>query len=104
MTDRGGPPRSRAVAQADPERVDDLRSCRITTAWLDGRCHVPEDARRRRVEVEHFGSEVLEPSFGKQGRQLVGGRRRSGRGGTGATRLGYQSDATAGPQQPAEFA
>jgi hypothetical protein len=65
---------------------------------------VPEDARRRRVEAEHFGSEVLEPSFGKQGCQFVGRRRRSGRGGTGTAGLGYQSDAPAGPQQPGEFA
>ena len=36
---------------------------------------MPEDARRGRVEVEHFGSEVLEPSFGKQACQLAGGRR-----------------------------
>jgi DDE superfamily endonuclease len=40
-----------------------------------GRCHVPEDARRWRVEVEHFGSQVLEPGFGEQACQLVGGRR-----------------------------
>jgi hypothetical protein len=65
---------------------------------------VREDARGRRVEVEHFGSQVCEPSFAKQGCQLVGGRRRGGRGGTGAAGLGYQSDASAGPQQPAEFA
>jgi hypothetical protein len=65
---------------------------------------VPEDARHRRVEVEHFGSEVLEPSFGKQTCQLVGGRRRSGRGRTGTAGLGYQSDTPAGPQQPGEFA
>ncbi len=37
--------------------------------------HVPEDARRRRVEVEHFGSEVLEPAFGEQACQFAGGRR-----------------------------
>jgi hypothetical protein len=65
---------------------------------------VPEDARRWRVEVEYFGSEVLEPSFGEQACQLVGGRRRSGRGGSGTAGLGYQSDAPAGPQQPGEFA
>jgi hypothetical protein len=65
---------------------------------------VPEDARGRRVEAEHFGSQVLEPSFGKQGCQLVGGRHRRGSGGTRATGLGDQSDAPAGPQQPAEFA
>lgn len=69
-----------------------------------GRCHVPDDARRRRVEVEHLGSEVLEPRLGKLACQLVGGRRRSGRGGTGTTGLGYQRDAPAGPQQPGEFA
>lgn len=63
-----------------------------------GRCHVPEDARGRRVEVEHSGSESLEPSFGKQGCQLVGGRRRSGRDSTGTAGLGYHSDAPAGPQ------
>jgi hypothetical protein len=56
----------------------------MTALWaggelgVSGRCHVPEDARRRRVEVEHFGSEVLEPRFGKLACQLVGGRRRSG--------------------------
>jgi hypothetical protein len=33
---------------------------------------VPENARRRQVEVEHFGSEVLEPRFGKQACQLAG--------------------------------
>jgi len=66
--------------------------------------HVPEDARRRRVEAEHFGSQVLEPSFGQQAGQLGGGRGRSGRGGTGTAGLGYQSDAPAGPQQPGEFA
>jgi hypothetical protein len=60
--------------------------------------HVAEDARRRRVEVEHFGSEVLEPSFGKQACQLVGCRLRSGGGGTGTAGLGYQSYAPAGPQ------
>jgi hypothetical protein len=65
---------------------------------------VPEDARRRRVEVEYFGSEVLEPSFGKQICQLSGGRRRGGRGGTGTAGLGYQGDAPAGPQQPGELA
>jgi hypothetical protein len=65
---------------------------------------VPEDARRRRVEIEHCGSEVLEPSFSKQTCQLVGGRRRSGRGGTGTAGLGYQSDTPAGPQPPGEFA
>jgi hypothetical protein len=69
-----------------------------------GRWHVPEDARGRRVEVEHFGSEVLEPSFSKQTCQLVGGRRRSGRGRTGTAGLGYQSDTPAGPQQPGELA
>lgn len=69
-----------------------------------GRCQVPEDARRRRVEIEQFGSEVLEPSFSKQTCQLVGGRRRSGRGRTGTAGLGYQSDTPAGPQQPGEFA
>ena len=69
-----------------------------------GRCHVPEDAGRRRVEVEHFGSEVLEPGFGKQACQLVGGRGRGGRGRTGTAGLGYQSDAPAGAQQPGEFA
>jgi len=55
-----------------------------------------QDARRRWVEIELFGSEVLEPGFGKQGDELGGGRRRSGRGGTGATRLGdlaYGGDA-----------
>jgi hypothetical protein len=40
-----------------------------------GGCHVPEDARRWRVEVEHFGSQVREPGFGEQACQLVGGRR-----------------------------
>ena len=35
-----------------------------------GRCHVPEDARRRRVEIEHFGSGVLEPSFSCAAEQL----------------------------------
>jgi hypothetical protein len=35
-----------------------------------GSCHVPEDARRRRVEIEHFGSEVLEPSFSCAAAQL----------------------------------
>jgi hypothetical protein len=65
---------------------------------------VPEDARHWRVEIEPFGSEVLEPSFGKQTCQLVGGRRRRGRGGTGTAGLGYQSDTPAGPQQPGEFA
>jgi hypothetical protein len=63
---------------------------------------VPEDARGRRVGVEHFGSEVLEPGFGNHGCQLVGGRRRSGRGSTGAAGLGYHGDAPAGPQQPDE--
>jgi hypothetical protein len=94
-----------------PERVDDLRT---PGSWLRcptgeglgtiGRCHVPEDARRWRVEVEHVGSEVLEPSFSKQTCQLVGGRRRSGRGGAGTAGLGYHSDPPAGPQQPGEFA
>jgi len=65
---------------------------------------VPEDARRWRVEIEHFGSEVLEPSFGKQTCQLVGGRRRSSGGGTGTARLGYHSDTPVGTQQPGEFA
>ena len=69
-----------------------------------GRCHVPEDARRRRVEIEHFGSEVLEPSFRKQTCQLVGDRRRSGGGRTGRAGLGYHSDTSAGPQEPREFA
>jgi hypothetical protein len=65
---------------------------------------VPEDAGHRRVEVEYFGSEVPEPGFGKQAGQLVGGHRGSGRGGTGAAGLRYQSDAPAGPQQQGEFA
>jgi hypothetical protein len=57
-----------------PERVGGLRtrgsSPRCWTGdelGIIGRCHVPEDARGRWVEVEHFGSEVLEPSFSKQG-------------------------------------
>jgi hypothetical protein len=66
--------------------------------------HVPEDARRRRVEVEHFGSEVLEPSFGEQACQLAGGQRRGGSGGTGTAGLGHQGDASAGPQQSGDFA
>ena len=65
--------------------------------------HVPEDARRRRVEVEYFGSEALEAGFGKHDCQLLGRRRRRGSGGTGTARLGYQGDASAGPQQPGEF-
>jgi hypothetical protein len=94
-----------------PERVDDLgiRGSRLR-CWtgdglgIIGRCHVPEDARRRWVEIEHFGSEVLEPRFSEQTCQLVGGRHRSGRGRTGTAGLGYQSDTPAGPQQPGEFA
>jgi hypothetical protein len=62
-----------------------------------------ENACRRRVEVEHFGSEVIEPSFGKQACQLAGGRR-GGRGGAGTAGLGYHSDAPAGPQRPGDFA
>jgi hypothetical protein len=65
---------------------------------------VREDARRRRVEVKHFGSEVLEPSPGEQACQFLGGRRRSGGGGTGTAGLGYQSDAPVGSQQAGEFA
>ena len=34
---------------------------------------MPKDAHRWWVEVEHFGSEVPEPSFGEQACQLVGG-------------------------------
>jgi len=60
--------------------------------------HVPEDARARRVEAEHFGADVPEPGFGRQGCQLVGVRRRGGCGGTGATGLGTHSDPPAGPQ------
>jgi hypothetical protein len=63
-----------------------------------------EDTRCRRVEVEHFGSKVLDPSFGKQTCELVGDRLRGGCGGTGTARLGYQSDAAAGTQQPGDFA
>jgi hypothetical protein len=64
---------------------------------------MPENACRR-VEVEHFGSEVLEPSFGKQACQLAGGRRRGGPRWRRAAGLGYHSDAPAGPQRPGDFA
>jgi hypothetical protein len=63
-----------------------------------GRGHVSQDARHRRVEVEQLGSQVLEPSVGEHACQLVGGRRRSGRGGTRTAGLGYESDAPTGPQ------
>jgi hypothetical protein len=68
------------------------------------RRHVPEHARRRRVEIEHLRAQVLEPGFGKHACQLVRGRRRIGRGGTGTAGLGYQSDAPAWAQQPGEIA
>ena len=56
---------------------------------------MPENACRRRVEVEHFGSEVLEPSFDKQACQLAGGRRRGGHGGAG--QRGWDTTATRRP-------
>jgi hypothetical protein len=39
----------------------------LTAGW-----HVPEDAGGRRVELEHFGSEVLEPGFGEIDGRLSG--------------------------------
>jgi hypothetical protein len=63
-----------------------------------------EGARRWRVEVEPVGSNVLDPSFGEQLRQLVGDRHRGGCGRTGTARLGHQADAPTGAQQPGELA
>src|SRR5690349_15929749 len=53
---------------------------RPATSSVSTAGRLSEDARRRRVELGHLGSEVLEPGFSQQIRQLVGGRRRGGRG------------------------
>ncbi len=63
-----------------------------------------QDADDWRVEIECLNSGVLEAGFCQEPHQLVGGLRRSRRGGPGTARLRGQGDPAAGTKQTANLA